>query len=165
MKAQAVHLRRGELISTCGHKTRNLTEDQSAVTCKSCLKQIQIAGRPQREQKMLAAISPTSSFYTKIAGVTFMNDDGSWRQEVITRCRIGKALKLVRNPEDEFDPAAVKVMRVNGEQLGHVPAHVSRGGDPSGLADRMDGGQEYQCRISEITGGGPGDELRCEYRD
>ena len=45
-------------------------------------------------------------------------------------------------------------MRLNGEQLGFIPEHVSRGGDSSGLASRMDRGEKYRCRISDLTGGG-----------
>jgi hypothetical protein len=45
-------------------------------------------------------------------------------------------------------------MRFNGEQLGFIPVHVSRGDDPSGLALRMDRGDEYKCRIKDLTGGG-----------
>jgi len=45
-------------------------------------------------------------------------------------------------------------MRLNGEQLGFIPAHVSRGNDSSGLASRMDRGDRYDCRISDLTGGG-----------
>jgi hypothetical protein len=45
-------------------------------------------------------------------------------------------------------------MCLNGEQLGFIPTHVSRGGDSSGLAYRMDRGEKYECRISDLTGGG-----------
>jgi hypothetical protein len=54
---------------------------------------------------------------------------------------------------DRYDKGAVKVMRLNGEQLGFVPADVSRAGDPTGLAFRMDRGDQYHCRVKELTGG------------
>lgn len=88
------------------------------------------------------------SFFTKVAGVTFEG-----RQRVIARCSVGECLVLVRDPENRFDKGAIKVMRLNGEQLGFIPAHVSRNGDSSGLAFRMDRGDTYQCRISDLTGG------------
>jgi hypothetical protein len=47
----------------------------------------------------------------------------------------------------------------NGEQLGYIPAHVSRGGDSSGLASEMDRGRRFQCTIKDLTGGGPGRSL------
>lgn len=88
------------------------------------------------------------SFLTKIAGVTFEN-----RQHVVARCAVGERLILVRDPTDRFDKGAIKVMRLNGEQLGFIPAHVSRDGDPSGLAFQMDRGDNFQCRIKDLTGG------------
>jgi hypothetical protein len=54
---------------------------------------------------------------------------------------------------------AIKVMRLNGEQLGFIPAHVSRGFDPSGLASQIDRGDKYGCRIKDLTGGGEGMSL------
>jgi len=93
--------------------------------------------------------SAAKSFFTTIAGVTYEG-----RQQVIARCSVGESLILARDPGNRFDKGAIKVMRLNGEQLGFIPAHVSRGGDSSGLAFQMDRGDRYQCRISALTGGG-----------
>jgi hypothetical protein len=90
-----------------------------------------------------------SSFFTKIAGVTYEG-----RQRIVARCSEGETLILLRDPNNHFDEGAIKVMRLNGEQLGFLPAHVSRGGDSSGLAFQMDRGSGYQCRISSLSGGG-----------
>jgi len=92
--------------------------------------------------------SAPKSFVTTVAGVTH---DG--RQRIVARCSVGERLTLVRDPDNRFDKGAIKIMRLNGEQLGYVPAHVSRGGDPSGLAFQMDRGDSFQCRISSLTGG------------
>ena len=88
-------------------------------------------------------------FFTKVAGVTFEG-----RQRIVARCSVGERLVLIRDPENCFDKGAIKVVRSNGQQLGFVPAHVSRSGDSSGLANRMDRGDQYECRIRSITGGG-----------
>jgi hypothetical protein len=88
------------------------------------------------------------SFFTKVAGVTFEG-----RQQVVARCSVGESLILIRDPRNRFDKGAIKIMRLNGEQLGFIPARVSRDGDPSGLAFQMDRGDKYQCRISDLTGG------------
>jgi hypothetical protein len=99
--------------------------------------------------------SPTArSFFTKVAGVTFEG-----RQRIIARCSVGEHLTLLRDPTNWFDRGAIKVMRLTGEQLGFIPADVSRGGDASGLASQMDQGTEYRCRISDITGGTDGRSL------
>lgn len=91
----------------------------------------------------------TPSFFTKVAGVTFEG-----RQRIIARCSVGETLKLVRDPTNRYDKGAIKVTRLNGEQLGFIPEHVSRGDEPSGLAHRMDRGDKYNCRIKDLTGGG-----------
>jgi hypothetical protein len=90
----------------------------------------------------------TKSFFTKVAGTTHEG-----RQHIIVNCRVGESLMLVREPNNPVDSGAIKVMRLNGEQLGYIPAHVSRGGDRSGLAYKMDKGDQFQCRIKDITGG------------
>ncbi len=89
------------------------------------------------------------SFFTTVAGVTFEG-----RQRIVARCSMGERLFLVRDPNNRFDKGAIKVVRANGEQLGFIPEHVSRCGDSSGLASRMDRGEKYECRISDLTGGG-----------
>ena len=94
------------------------------------------------------------SFFTTVAGVSHEG-----RQHIVARCSVGEILILIRDPSNRFDKGAIKVMRLNGEQLGFIPAHVSRGGESSGLAFQMDHGSEYRCRIKNITGGGPGESL------
>ena len=96
----------------------------------------------------------SGSFFTKVAGVTFEG-----RQRVVARCSVGERLVLVRDPNNRFDKGAIRVLRSNGEQLGFIPSHVSRSGNSSGLAFRMDRGDTYHCRISDITGGGWGKHL------
>ena len=96
------------------------------------------------------------SFFTKIAGVTFRNPDGSSRQRIIKECRVGEALLLIREPDNPIDKFAVKVVRGNGQQLGYLGRNIAREGDRSGIAYRMDRGDKYLCRISDITGGGAG---------
>ena len=152
---RAIHLQKENSETLCGRKGNSVT-DQSAVTCKNCLKKIQVASRPPRlERTPDSAPRASRSFFTKVAGVTHRNDDGSRRQQIIPRCSIGENLILRREPHNRVDTGAIKVTRSNGEQLGYLPAHVSRGGDASGLAHQMDAGTGYQCRITAITGGGP----------
>jgi len=88
------------------------------------------------------------SFFTTVAGVTHEG-----RQKIIARCAVGETLSLARDPDNRFDRGAIKVLRLNGEQIGFIPAHVSRGGDSSGLASQMDRGGKYGCRIKNLTGG------------
>lgn len=116
-----------------------LEKGQPAIETENCRRAV---SGPERTHA-------TGSFFTTIAGVTFEG-----RQRIVVRCSVGERLLLVRDPNNPHDNGAIKLMRLNGEQLGFVPAHVSRGGDSSGLAYRIDQGEEYRCRISDITGGG-----------
>jgi len=138
-----------------------VTTDTSAVTCQNCRRKIEIANRPARPDQKPVEIVPAASrsFFTKIVGVTFTNGDGARRQQIIARCSAGESLILVRAPDNRFDAGAIKVLRLNGEQLGYLSEHVARGGSSSGLAFQMDRGDIYRCRISSITGGGPGMSL------
>lgn len=91
----------------------------------------------------------TRSFFTKVAGITFEG-----RQRIAARCSVGEELILERDPDNQFDEGAIRVIRLNGQQLGFIPADVSRGGNSSGLAYQMDHGSKYRCTIKNITGGG-----------
>lgn len=59
--------------------------------------------------------------YTKVAGVRYQNDDtGEERQEIISRSFEGEKVMLVPDELNPFDPDAVKVVRLNGEQIGFL---------------------------------------------
>lgn len=90
-----------------------------------------------------------SSFFTKIVGVTFRNKNRMSRQHLISQCRIGEELVLEREPDNPVDSNAIKVLRITGEQLGYIPAHVAA----SGLAKDLDRGEHPRCRIANLTGG------------
>lgn len=125
---------------------------QLDIKAEYLLEKGQSAIQTERLWRCIPATEPAQSirsFFTTVAGVTFEG-----RQRIVTRCSVGERLILVRDPDNRFDQGAIKVLRVNGEQLGFIPEHVSRGGDSSGLASRMDRGEKYLCRISDLTGGG-----------
>lgn len=84
-----------------------------------------------------------------MAGVSHANHDGSSRQTIIGRCKIGEGLSLVREPSNPADPNTIKVLRANGEQLGYIIEYVA-----SDMAQHIDKGGILRCRVSELTGGG-----------
>jgi single-stranded-DNA-specific exonuclease len=129
-----------------------LEKGQPAIETERCWRCVESTEKPQPET--------ARSFFTKVAGVTFEG-----RQRVVARCSVGEPLVLVRDPENRFDKGAIKVMRSNGEQLGFIPAHVTRNGHSSGLAFRMDRGDTYQCRISNLTGNGMTLGVNIEIRE
>jgi hypothetical protein len=173
----AIHFRNSYSASVCGRATKRFTEDPSEVTCKQCLRSLpgiakkraeakaeqetratalRLHNARTRERKLSPArgFNVSRTFYSKIAGISNKNDDGSDRQEIVKDCIPGEILRLVRESDNPFDSGAIAVYRANGKQLGYLPAHVSRGGDRSGLAADMDSGTKYLCKIEAITGGG-----------
>ena len=92
-------------------------------------------------------------FYTKIVGVTFANQDGSDRQEIIEdlddllQQTSHVSLVLVRDPQNPYDHNAIQVHDEQGRQLGYLSRSVCET-----LAPMMDNGIEVQCTLSQITG-------------
>ena len=58
---------------------------------------------------------------TKVAGVTFANEDGTKRQDIIKGLTMGERVLLVRDHENEHDFYAVQVQTMEGEVIGWVP--------------------------------------------
>lgn len=59
-------------------------------------------------------------FFARVAGGRDHNADGSARQAIIRRCRLGELLTLVHEPDHPSDVNAIRVLRHNGEQLGYL---------------------------------------------
>ena len=133
--------------------TENFKQNGASIDIKVDyeLEKGQPAIETEKNWRCIAAPSQSynpNRFFTKVAGVSFEG-----RQRIVARCTVGERLVLVRDPSDLYDKGAIKVLRSNGEQLGFIPEHVSRGGDPSGLAFQMDRGDRFQCQIKDLTGG------------
>ena len=52
---------------------------------------------------------------TKVAGVTFNN-----RQAVLAQLNAGETIQLRREPNNPYDPNAIRVERLNGRQIGYL---------------------------------------------
>lgn len=79
--------------------------------------------------------------HSRVAGVTFSNDDGSSRQEILSRMSKHRKLRF-RDAATEDHPNAITVHNVKGEQLGFLPSEISeyiRGKeiDPSKLSGEV----------------------------
>lgn len=99
--------------------------------------------RPEKQ----ADNEPLELIETRVAGVTFENDDGTNRQEILKKCKPGDSIVLEHwpMPEDEY---AVKVLRENGEQLGHIPRE-----DAEDVAEWLGSANSVTAKIKKITGG------------
>ena len=133
------------------HQTLGWLVKHSEAICPHCEStyEIRISDPEALTTEGIATAASGSSFFTKIAGVTYRNNDGKSRQRLIAQCRVGEELVLEREPDNPVDPNAIKLVRVTGEQLGYVPAHVAA----SGLAKDLDRGARPKCRIANLTGG------------
>ncbi len=101
------------------------------------------------KEKDFPSKRPLKPFYSKVAGVSHKNNDGSSRQKILKKCRVGDSLKLVREPRNKFDKNAVKVLTEDGKQIGYLNKHVA-----AEIAPRLDKGSQVDCVITDLTGGG-----------
>ena len=92
-------------------------------------------------------------FYAQVHGITHRNSDGSSRQKIIKDCRVGEHLVLIPEPDNRYDPDAVKICRKNGEQLGYWQ------GDGR-MAHDLAIGWTYRVTVDEIY---PFRETRSKY--
>ena len=58
----------------------------------------------------------SQSISTKVVGVTFGN-----RQATIQQLSVGTAVTLRREPDNAYDPNAIRVERSDGAQIGYIP--------------------------------------------
>jgi hypothetical protein len=84
---------------------------------------------------------------TKVAGVSYSNPNGSSRQQIISGCKAGDRLLLQRESSNPHDANAIRVVRVNGPQIGYLPAEVA-----AELAPHIDRGIGYEAHIDNIVG-------------
>lgn len=62
---------------------------------------------------------------TMVAGVRYDNDDGTSRQKIIKKLKVGEDLILERDTSNKFDDSAVKVCRVSEEQFGFLEMDIA----------------------------------------
>jgi len=94
---------------------------------------IAFAGEPRVEARILIQSSP-------LAGFQFYGGKALWSD-----MKVGDPLTLVREPDNPYDPNAVRV-EWRGEKLGYVPRV-----DNADLARHMDRGTNVEARISRLT--------------
>jgi hypothetical protein len=82
---------------------------------------------------------------TKVAGVTFDN-----RPRVVERLVVGERLRLYREPANHYDPNAICVQTITGEQVGYIPKELA-----ARLAPVMDAQGGTVAAIVECLTGDP----------
>lgn len=77
----------------------------------------------------------------KVVGVTFKNDDGSSRKDIIVNMTDESPVMLEREPTNKYDVNAIKVL-TDGGQIGYI------GKDYSGiLAPYIDAGRQFTAVV------------------
>ena len=97
------------------------------------------------DRDRFASIGEAASFSTKVVGVSFEG-----RQSRVGTVRPGDAVELVRDPANPVDPLAIAV-HFGVLRLGYLRRQIA-----ARIAPKIDGGESYRARISDVTGGGAG---------
>ena len=58
----------------------------------------------------------------------------------------GELLLLKEEPENKFDPMAIRVLTQDGEHLGYVPRYYNKA-----ILERMHNGMTYSCEVIEVN--------------
>lgn len=83
-----------------------------------------------------------------VVGESFKNEDGTPRQKVIRRCRVGDPVALIREPDNPYDENAVAVVH-GGGQIGYIGRDQNHW-----LSRAMDDGAAVSGEIQYINGAG-----------
>jgi hypothetical protein len=62
---------------------------------------------------------------TKLVGVSFPNDDGIKRQDLIKALKEGEKLTIVHEPMNKFDANCHAVLNENGQVLGNISKELA----------------------------------------
>lgn len=92
-------------------------------------------------------MSVVRDFNTKVVGVTFGNDNGTSRQEIIKGCKAGEDIIFKPVPTAEY-PDAIGVFNKRGQQLGHLNAELA-----AEMKNKYPN-NPMSVTINNITGGG-----------
>jgi hypothetical protein len=115
---------------------------------KSIEKQKQKEERKRMREEEYARSMRLRHTFSKVAGVTFPNDDGTERQDILSRCNPGEQLFLKHDAYSKFSLYATQIFRTNCEQLGHVPEYLAEQ-----ICSEIENGYRIICILKDITGG------------
>lgn len=111
---------------------------------------------PQCNRKLESRQSDAAFGVARVARVSRRRESYDWRNfecfvrganrrpEVVSSCRPGQELRLVREPDNTADPNAIKVCDLDGEQLGYIGRDTA-----AWLSRAIDDGVVYQVRLIE----------------
>ena len=111
---------------------------------------------PLQTQSSAPSSEQITHFLTEVAGVIDLDLDGTSCQEAVRQCEPGEILTLVHVPANPDNDEMVKVCRLSGEQVGHLPHDIVERGGGAGrsVASRIEQGYEAAAWVAQVTGGG-----------
>ena len=91
------------------------------------------------------------SFFTKIVGVSFENENGSLRQDLISELdSVPCTLTLMREADNPHDCNAIAIFDPKGRQLGYLSRSIA-----IQMAKLIDSGISVYAHAIQVTGGWP----------
>ena len=111
---------------------------------------------PAQTQRPAPSSESITHFFTEVAGVTDLDLDGTSCREAVRQCQPGEILTLSRGPASPENDEMIKVCRLSGEQVGHLPQDIVERGGGAGrsVSSRIEQGYEAAAWVAQITGGG-----------
>lgn len=85
------------------------------------------------------------SYKVVVKGVSYQNNDGSYRQDIIKNLQIGDKVNFIAEPINPYNRWAVAVVTSEGKQIGYLPSDAR---DASTLLK----GEPIQGNIAHLTG-------------
>lgn len=101
----------------------------------------------QKEEDFARSMRIRHSF-SKVAGVTFPNEDDTERQAILKLCTPGEDLILQNDAYQEDGVFATKILRMDGQQLGHATEYLAEK-----IASQLEDGYNVVGTLTEVTGG------------
>lgn len=119
-----------------------------------CKRNKQPAGAVRVDSSKLTILT---EFHTKVVGVSFNNNDGTSRQDIIKSCKVGDDIIFKPVPTKEY-PDAIGVFNAHGKQLGHLTAELA-----SELKNKYPT-NPMKAVVAGITGGENGKNYGCNLK-
>lgn len=94
---------------------------------------------------MNTVVPHVRTHFEGVKGVTFTNPDGTKRQEIIATLHKGDRLLLEREPQNQYDQNAIKVLTEKHQQIGYVAKKSAEQ-----LAAAMDAGHNLAAKVIKV---------------
>ncbi|MBB6460726.1 HIRAN domain-containing protein [Flammeovirga kamogawensis] len=93
-----------------------------------------------------SVLSKLDTQLCNVAGTRYANDDtGENRQDILKESKVGDLLMLLPDELNRYDDAAIKVVRLNGKQIGFLDMDIS-----VEIKSRLMSGSPVEARIKRL---------------